>query len=297
MIDSTWAGTQTFFTPSRVSVSPSVYSNQYFTGSGSITVYVNGNAVGTSETGDSLYLSANSIVSSINKFRTYPDYFAYCEDPTLDPVTIVIAAPDDLGAEQNGISLDCTVSGSLSLTSIQGYLTGGASPQETYVYWSESDKTLPNDNLRYWGTKRLNWDIFDGNTWDDGYAHTWYDFEFNNDWLGGFEVHNVEPGDHIKLSTGNEFSPFPVGITIQPGASTLTVQEVADQMNQASDPNITNFYYRPMPTESGNLPIDSPPVNVDIVNSFIDPSSYAAPPSQVGGSGLFSASFTYSATP
>ena len=114
VIDSAWAGTQTFFTPSRVSVSPSVYSNQYFTGSGSITVYVNGNAVGTSETGDSLYLSANSIVSSINKFRTYPDYFAYCEDPTLDPVTIVIAAPDNLGAEQNGVSLDCTVSGSLS---------------------------------------------------------------------------------------------------------------------------------------------------------------------------------------
>lgn len=297
IIDSSWGGTQILSGPSRISVSPSIYTNQYITGSGSITVYVNGSQVGSAETGDSLYLSANAIVSSINKFRTYPDYFAYCEDPSADPVTVVISAPDDLGAEQNGIPMGCEVSGSLSITSITGFLTGGSSPEETYVYWSESSENLPNDNLRYWGTKRLNWNIFDSNSWDDGYAHTWYDFDFNNDWLGGFEIHNVEPGDHIKLSTGNEFSPIPVGITIQPGSPTLTVQEVADQMNSSSDPNVTNFYYRPIPNESGGLNIDSPPINLDISSSFSPPSAYAAPPSQIGSAGVFLPSFTYSLTP
>jgi hypothetical protein len=296
-MDASWSGTQILSSPSRISVSPSVYSNQYATGAGNIKVYVNGSEVGSAETGDSLYLTANAIVSSVNKLRTYPDYFAYCQDPSADPVTIVISAPDDLGAEQNGVSLDCQVSGSLSLTSISPSLTGGTSPEETYVYWSESSENLPNDNLKYWGTKRLNWNVFDGNTWDDGYAHTWYDFDFNNDWLGGFEIHNVQPGDQIKLSTGNEFTPFPVGITIQPGSSGLTVQEVADQLNLASDPNVTNFYYRPIPNESGGLSIDSPPINLNVVNSFVPSSPFASPPSQLGGSGLFQASFTYSATP
>ena len=300
IINSSWAGTQIYGTspgPPRISVASSIYPNQYATGAGSIGVYVNGNLVGSAETGDSLYLSANAIVSSVNKIRTYPDYFASCENPSADPVTITITAPDNLGAEQNGVSLDCLVTGSLSLTSISTGLTGGVSPTETYVYWTESEGTLPNGNLKYWGTKRLNWDIFTDNSWNDGYAHTWYDFEFNNDWLGGFEIHNVQPGDQIKLSTGNEFYPYPIGTMIQPGVSVLTVQEIADQLNSAADPNITNFYYRPIPTESGDLSIDSPPVNASFDNTFITPSPSVAPPSQLGGSSILVASFTYSATP
>jgi len=296
-INPTWSGTQFFPTPNRISISPSVYNSQYITGSGFIKVYVNGLNVGTSEVGDSLYLTANSIVSSINKSITYPDYFASCSDPSLDPVTIIISAPNNLGAEQNGISLSCEVSGSISITSLSNTLEGGISPSETYVYWNEFNENLPNDNLRYWGTKRLNWNILDGNYWDDAYAHSWYDFDFNNDWLGGFEIHAVQPGDHIKLSPGNEFFPFPVGVTIQPGMTGLTVAEVADQMNSSSDPNVTNFYYRPIPNESGGLSIDSPPINLDISSAFIPQSIYVAPPSQIGGSPVFIASFTYSATP
>lgn len=294
-IDYTWNSVYTQTGPTRLSVDTSIFSNQYFTGSGSISVSVGGRLVGSSETGDSLYRTANSIVSSINSLRTYPDYFASCSNPGEDPVTIVISAPDELGADQNGIDLTCDVSGSLSISSISTGLSGGVSSSETYVYWSESSETLPNSNLQYWGTKKLNWNIFSDSSWNNGYAHTWLDYEFNNDWLGGYELHNINPGDYIKVSTANEFDPFPVGITVQPGVSSLTVQELANQLNNSSDPNITNFYYRPIPNESGTLPLNSPPVNLAISNSVVASSGSLAPPSSVGGNAVLIASFSYTA--
>ena len=86
-------------------------------------------------------------------------------------------------------------------------------------------------------------------------------------------------------------------MTIQPGASSLTIGELADQLNNSSDPNIQNFYYRPIPNESGNLPLDTPPINVTINNSNVSVSASSAPPSIIGGSGLLIAGFTYSTYP
>ncbi len=294
-MESTWNFTYIQTGPTRISVDTSIYTNQYFTGTGSISVYAGGRLIGSAETGDSLYRTANAIVSSVNSLRTYPDYFASCSDPGQDPVKVVISAPDELGADQNGVSLAFEVSGSLSVSSASTGLTGGVTADETYVYWSESSESLPNSNLRYWGTKRINWNIFSDNNWDNGYAHTWLDYEFNNDWLGGYELHNINPGDFIKVSTANEFDPFPVGITVQPGVSSLTIQELSDQLNNASDPNLINFYYRPIPNESGSLPLNSPPMNLSVSNSVVSSSGYLAPPSILGGNGLLVASFSYTA--
>jgi hypothetical protein len=235
----------------------------------------------------------NAITSSINSLRTYPDYFASCTDPGNVPnVTLVISAPDELGADQNGVSLTYEATGSLSVISSSTELSGGVSPTESYVYWSESSSDLPNANLKYWGTKKLNWDVFTDNGWDEGYAHTWFDYEFNNDWLGGYELHNITPGDFLKISTGNEFYPYPTGMIIQPGKP-LTIGELSDQLNNSSDPNIQNFYYRPIPNESGNLPLNTPPINISISNSTVTDSVSPHPPTQIGGSGLLIASYTY----
>lgn len=295
-LDPNWNFIITLTGPDRISVDTSIaeYQNQYGTGAGSISVYIGGRLIGSAETGDSLYRTANAITSSINSIRTYPDYYATCTEPDLDPVTIIISAPDDLGAQQNGVSLLCDVSGSLSVISASTGLSGGQSPTETYVLWKESDEYLPNDNLRYWGTKNLNWNTFRDNSWEESYAHSWFDYEYSMDWLGGFELHNIQPGDHIKLSTANEFYPFPIGVTIQPGVSSLTVQELSDQLNDALDPNVTNFYYRPIPNESGNLPIDSPPINLSINNASIPASVLPNSPSILGGSGLLLSTFSYS---
>jgi hypothetical protein len=297
IIQSSWSYTINQTVPTRLSVDSSIYPNQYSTGAGSISVYVGGRLVGSSESGDSLYRSVNAITSSINSLRTYPDYFASCTSPGEDPVTLVISAPDELGADQNGVQLTYEATGSLSVVSSSTGLTGGVSPAESYVYWSESSSALPNANLKYWGTKKLNWDVFTDNGWDDGYAHTWFDYEFNNDWLGGYELHNITPGDFVKISTGNEFYPYPTGMTIQPGSPSLTIGELADQLNNSSDPNIQNFYYRPIPNESGNLPLNTPPINVSINNSSVPVSGSAAPPSTIGGSGLLIAGFTYTTYP
>ena len=109
----------------------------------------------------------------------------------------------------------------------------------------------------------------------------------------GFELHNLNPGDFIKLSTGNEFFPFPIGATVQPGVSSLTVQELADQLNDSMDPNITNFYYRPIPNESGGLTVDSPPINLKIFNTSIPASIYSTPISLAGSGTGLEADFTY----
>jgi hypothetical protein len=297
IISPSWNNIVNLTGPSRLSVDSTIFTNQYVTGAGSLSVYVGGRLVGSSDSGDSLYRTVNAIASSVNSLRTYPDYFASCTDPANDPVTLVISAPDELGADQNGVALTYATTGSISVISYSTGLSGGVSPLETYVYWSESSSALPNANLKYWGTKKINWDVFTDNDWNEGYAHTWFDYEFNNDWLGGYELHNITPGDFLKISTGNEFYPYPTGMTIQPGSPSLTIEELANQLNNSSDPNIQNFYYRPIPNESGNLPLNTPPINISINNSGVPSSNSAAPPSQVGGSGLLLAEFTYQLYP
>ena len=364
-----------------VDMSPAGFPNPYFTGAGTISVYAGGREMGVAETGDSLYRSANAIVSAINSLVTYPDYFASCEDTTADPVSILITAPSNLGADQNGVILSASLTGSLSLVSITSGLSGGVSSTETYEYWSPDSDKLPNDNLRYWGTKKLNWDVFTDNSWDNGYAHGWEDLNFNNDWLGGFELHNIQIGDNIKLSTGNQSYPFPIGVTmkapgrvlslslvsrtfnwspsssysvlgtetngsgtgltvavkivyipllgsgsmsvlgiVNPGTgyaigdqisihntgkkhyggydtytvsslNYVTINDFADQLNSSTDPYITDFYYRVIPNESGDLPPLTGPINVDITNFGISASPYPAPFSVIGGSPLLIPSF------
>jgi len=293
VIENTWSGILVQTSPNRLSVdtTPAGYQNQYLTGAGTIMITVGGRDIGSSDSGDSLYKTANAIVSSVNSLKTYPDYFASCTDPSQDPVTIIISAQDSLGADQNGVSMNVTSTGSVSIVYSSPNLDYGVSPTETYEYWYESSGVLPNANLKYWGTKKLDWQIFTDSTWDNSYAHGWYDFEFNNDWLGGYELHNIKPGDNVKLSTGSPTYPFPIGITIQPGVSALTVQEVADQLNSSSDRYVTDFYYRPIPNESGSLPIDSPPINLDINNFGIPNSLYPPPISVIGGSQILIASF------
>jgi len=288
-----WSSVYTASSPTRltVDVSASWYPNQKMTSAGKMSIYINDRLIGSSEAGDTLHSTVNSIVSSVNSLRTYPDYFASCDNPTADPATIKITAPSDLGANQNGSKVSLSVSGSIILNSYDTGMTGGLNVDSKYVYWPEYSLTFPNKNLKYWGTKRINWNTFEDNTWDNGYAHGWYDFEFNNDWLGGYELHNIRPGDNILLSTANESYPFPTGITIQQGIAGLSIQELADQLNSSSDMYVSNFYYRPIPTESGPLSTDTPPTNLSVNNFSITNSSYLPPSSVPGGSPLFKVSF------
>jgi hypothetical protein len=291
-LQASWNGVLIGTSPNRLYVDTSVYLNQRITGAGGIDIYVGGRLIGTAEAGDSLYNTANQITGSINSLRTYPDYFASCVDPENDPAIITIFAPSELGAEQNGVTLSAETTGILTIQSIDSQLSGGVSPTETYEFWSENNPDYPNDNLKFWGTKNIDWQIFNDNTWEDGYAHTWFDFEYNNDWLGAFELHTILNGDNVKISTANESFPFPIGITF--GASDITtLQNVADALNNSSDPNITNFYYRVIPTDSGNLSPTNGPINLEFLDNPLTTSSFPPPPSLIGGSPLLTVNFGY----
>ena len=285
VLDPTWGGVITGVSPNRLRIDSSLYPNQQVTGTGFVSVQVGSTVIGSSLAYQSLYQTTNSLVSSINNLTTYPDYFATCLDPTTDPTTIIISAPDELGSTQNGVQMIVTTSGLLSTSSYDPTLQNGQSPLETYEYWSESSEKYPNENLKFWGTKRLNWDIFYSNSWEDGYAHSWFDFEFNNDWLGGFELHNLTPGDLISISSGlltppdtNNFNTLEYSNGFY-GITGSTIQQISNELNGNSNSNIGNYDYRPIPNESGALSSDSPPINVGIENFSPSVSPYPAPPS------------------
>ena len=289
----TWPGVLLQATPTNyLYVDTSVYASQEILSIGTISIYVNNRLIGNSKTGDSLYNTANEITSSINSLRTYPDYFASCENPQENPVTITIYAPGELGAEQNGVPLRVEEDGSVNVISYSPVLSGGVNPSDYYVYWDENGENYPNPNLKYWGTKRLNWQIFNDSTWDNGYAHSWYDYEFNNDWLGGYELHSVIANDKLRISTGNETYPFPETLTFRNSGGTLTLSEAASQLNSA-DSHITNFYYRVIPDDAGSLLTINGPINVDMGNSVLNAGPYPAPPSLIGGSELLVVEFGY----
>ena len=279
--------------PTTISIDSSISGvpNQYLVGSGEISISIDGTEIGSAEIEDTLQHTASSIISSINSLETYPDYSASSTNTSADPVIIEIKSQDDLGSSQNGLPVEVSFSGYVNVISFGNTLSGGISSKDEYVYWNEYDEYV-SDSIKYWGTKRLTWEIFDENKWDDGYAHGWYDFEFNNDWLGGYELHSIIPGDKILLSTGSPEFPFPSGLNVQPGASgDLTFKELVDQLNTANDSYITNFYYRPIPSGIEDLSVISPPMNL-VFNNFSIPSSPSLSPSSTpGGSPILISGF------
>jgi hypothetical protein len=222
--------------------------NETVIGPGTLKVYVNGVRIGECIAGNTLYKTTNSIVSSINTLKTYPDYYASCPEPIGSINSIEIQAPSDTGGSFNGAVITTEVTGSLTITGSSGVLSGGTGSYYVYTFWNETDDNLPNANLKYWGVKNLDWQIFQNSQWSDGYAHSWEDFSYNGSWLGGFEIHGASDGDHIMVSTASDTYPLPVGVTFSAASpENLTLQEVADQLNNSTDPSIKNFTYTLMP--------------------------------------------------
>ena len=284
-------------------VIPSYYPDQTVTGGGSISVSVNGRVVGATTSGSNLQATVNSIVQEINSFTTQPDYFAQSYIPNSVPAIVNIVADVNTGNIGNGNSLTALVTGSLEIVSIDPTLTGGATGTNSYVNWNPVTGGFPVETLKYYGTKNLNWDTFNESIWDETYAHGWYDFEYESGWLGGFEIHSSKVGDNIKVSTGNETFPFPTGVTFSAtggitGASGyITLGAVAEQLNSSDDPNITNFYYRVIPSDSSNLLTTNGPIS-PVFNAFpATGGSYAVPATVPGAPPVLVVSFTYATGP
>ncbi len=268
-------------------VLPASYPSQTVTGGGSISVSVNGRVIGATASGSNLQSTANSIIQEINSVFTQPDYFAQTFAPEANPVTINLVADTSTGNIGNGDIITVLLSGSLNLVSADPQLTGGVTGSNQYVYWDPSTGSLPVSNLKYFGTKNLNWETFTGSSWDNAYAHGWDDFEYESGWLGGFEIHTAKPGDNVKVSTGNETFPFPTGVTFDPSGGTgstayLTLGSAASQLNSSADSHITNFYYRVIPSTATTTLTTSGPSSVSIF-PFAATGGTGATPASVPG--------------
>lgn len=280
-------------------VDPSYWNQQKVTGGGSISVSVSGRVIGATSSGSNLQATVNSIIEEINSVTTQPDYFAQSFAPNADPALINIAADTSTGNIGNGDLLTATLTGSLNLVGINNQLSGGSTGSNGYLNWNPVTGGFPVETLKYYGTKNLTWDTFTDSVWDEAYAHGWYDFEYQNGWLGGFEIHSSKVGDNIKVSTGNETSPFPVGVTLSAtgGTGYITLGSVADQLNNSSDPNITNFYYRVIPSTASTLLTTNGPVS-PVFSSFPATGGTANPPATVPGAPpVLIVSFTYATGP
>lgn len=281
------------FSLAYLSVDPAFHPEQYVTGGGSIEVYVDNRIIADVQIDSEINSTVSGLISEINKTYTTPDYIASTDAYIASNGHIKVSSNDDSYSILNGTSFKVIANGSVTLISVVSELSGGVNPIEEYIKWTEESKELPNKNLKWWGTKRMSWDDFEDVTWDDMYAHTWDDFEFNNDWLGGFDLYGIKSGDYLKVSPSNESLPFPVGITFS--GTSLTLGDVADQLNSSTDENITNFYYRTSPSDDySGISTTSGPVEYNFSVVSGPTSGYPAPRTVPGANPVNSPDFTYS---
>ena len=294
----------TGYIPGSIStyVSPSYWTNQEVTGGGEIDIRVNGRSVGATSAGASLQSTVNSIVQVVNSVYTQPDYLAGCTGPNSIPATLNILANTDSGNIGNGDILTAVVTGSLQVISSSPFLSGGATSGSEYISWNENYGSFPDENLRYWGYTNLNWDSIPTSTWEEAYAHGWYDFEYENGWLGGFEIHSIKVGDNIKVSTGNETYPFPVGVTFSATGSVspsgyLTLSSAVSELNSSTEPHISNFYYQVYPYGAGDLSAGTGPIETTFTFFGATAGGYSSPPTVPGAPPPLIVSFTYATGP
>jgi hypothetical protein len=284
-------------------IAPSYFPNQTVTGGGGIDILVNGRSIGATSAGESLQSTVNSIVEVVNSVYTQPDYIAGVTAPNSIPATINILANTDSGNIGNGDILTAVVTGALEVVSIDPTLTGGATAYSEYISWNENYGGFPDENLRYWGYLTLNWDTLPTSTWDQAYAHGWYDFEYDNGWLGGFEIHSAKVGDNIKVSTGNETYPFPTGVTFSAtGGITgptgyITLSGAASELNQSTEPHIANFHYQVMPYGYGDLLTTDGPIQTAFTFVGATSGPFTIPPTIPGAAPELIVSFTYATGP
>jgi len=289
------------FSLAYLSLDPYFFPSPYVAGGGTIDVLINGRKITSSQIQDSINSTVKELISGVNKTYTSPDYIASTPDHNADPATIKIAINGENSSLYNGLSFSVSSSGSVNLLSSYSALTGGTDSSIGYIPWEENSVSLPNSNLKLWGTKRLYWDNFNNSTWDNAYAHGWYDFEYNNDWLGGFSLYGLKYGDHLKVSPGSDVVPLPVGVTFDPATGStgpMTLGYAADLLNSSSDPNVTNFHYWVYPSDAySSYSFTTGATGVTLQSTPGPTSSFPAPPSVPGANPVLFPNFTYATGP
>ena len=182
-----------------------------------------------------------SMYSKINNSPLIPKYrvISILDSSAPGYKSVTIQAPDDKGELWNNKVLQISVTGSL-VTSVSSTLfSGGKNLKKEYVPFDFS--TIPNGEMKYWGTKNISWDTFEDFDFENVYAHTWDMYDYHNDWLGGFDLYSLQYGDRIRISENSD------GIFMSesdsPSNNYLDLSEASDQLNNSTDANIKRFDY------------------------------------------------------
>ena len=224
--------------------------------SGSITVNYKGKKHAKVDFNGRLDTTLGNLMSALNNAKKNPSFgidtvtVSSFFNPTVQEwMDVTFKAPIGSGNLYNGETLEIVTTGGIycydgisPVKSTSLLIDGGANSYSDYVTYNFNGD-LPVENLRYYGTKNLDWDAFDALEWNNLYSQTWQLYDYHNDWLGGFSLYNLQSGDKIKV--GIDTKGIVLGNTSSPDYSLgyLDLREAADQLNASKEPGISKFYY------------------------------------------------------
>jgi len=230
-------------------------AGNYMTGQGTININISGRTYVNINYDGSIGSTAGTLYSTFNGGILEPAFRIMQYLPTTVAgipsnvflYNIIIESPENSGGLYNGQVINITSTGSLVLnigdtvlvTSISPALSGGANQYQDYIYYTPGDP-LPVPEMKNWGSKEITWDSMDDISWDQLYSQTFSMYDYHGDWNGGFDLYNIRYGDLIKVGKNNP--GVLIGDTTSPGTP-MFLYDVANQLNQSSDPGISKFSY------------------------------------------------------
>ena len=223
---------------------------------GSITINYKGKKQAQVDFNGRLDTTLGNLMSALNNAKKDPSFgvdtilASSFSDPLIQEwLDVTFKAPIGSGNLYNGETLEIITTGGLfsydgtfSSKSTSTLIDGGSNSYSDYVDYN-FDGDIPVENIRYYGTKKLDWDAFDALEWDNLYSQTWQLYDYHHDWLGGFSLYNLQSGDKIKV--GVDTKGIVLGEASSPDYSPgyLDLREAANQLNVSTEPGISKFYY------------------------------------------------------
>lgn len=224
-----------------IQINPIIGGSVY--GSGNIKLYVEGKEIVNCNLDGDLNSLCGLIYYKVNSSNLYPQYkvISITDSTLLGYKTIVIQAPNNTGSTWNNKQLEIQTTGSITVSSTNVLFSGGEDEREEYLYY-DFNNIIPNEQIKYWGTKNLTWDTFSEVEIQNLYALTFDMFDYHNDWLGGFDLYSLQYGDRIRITKETDGIVFKKPDNSQ--NNTLTLSEAVKQLNESEDENIKRFDYK-----------------------------------------------------
>lgn len=207
--------------------------------------------------------------SIFNSKKTSPFIIAKYE-LNIDKCEISLLFDKTYGNKYNNSSIEVIVNGCVNLHSSDSIFINGKNEEIGEYLYSDliNNENLPSSILKLRDNVTL--ESLSKNQISEMYAQTWSSYEFNNDYIGGFEIHNIKQGDILNI---RGVSGGSLGVT----GSTLN--NIIDNLNNTINAGVSDFSYSsnyPYGFEVGITGISS--YNVPYTNSLLVPPTVPGSP-------------------